>query len=95
MSTVREHGGRGRINVRVDPEKEARIRAAAAANGESLTGFILAAATERAETVLDRAGRIALKTAEFERFVASLELPIEPMPTLRRYAKQTSPIPTR
>lgn len=95
MDTVKRHRGMGRINVRVDPEQEARIRAAADANGESLTGFLLAAATERAEEVLDRAGRVALKTAAFERFVTALDSPVEPMPTLRRYTEQPSPIPPR
>jgi len=93
MARMPERGGRGRINVRVAPGQEARIRAAAEANGESLTGFLLAAATERAEEVLERAGRVTVKTAAFERFVAALDAPVEPMPTLRRYAEPPGPIP--
>ncbi|MGH9293036.1 MAG: DUF1778 domain-containing protein [Acidimicrobiales bacterium] len=56
-----------------------------------MTGFLLAAASERAETVLERAGRIALEGEAFECFVTALEAPVEP--TLRRYAEQASPIP--
>lgn len=95
MSSV-EPRRRGRINLRVDHDQEARLRAAAEANGETLTGFLLAAAAERAEEVLDRAGRIALSGAAFDRFVAALEEgDTEPMPTLRRYVEEPGPIPPR
>lgn len=95
MARVQEHSGRGRINIRIGLEQEARIRAAAEASGESLTGFLVAAAAERADEVLERSGRVALQAAAFERFVAALDVPVEPMPTLRRYAERPSPIPSR
>ena len=94
MSSL-DQKSRGRINLRVDPNQEARLRAAAEANGETLTGFMLAAATERADQVLERAGRIAISAGAFERFVSALEGRVEPMPTMSRYAQETSPIPTR
>lgn len=94
MSSL-EQKSRGRINLRVDQDQEARLRAAAEANGESLTGFMLAAAVERADQVLERAGRIAVSSAAFKRFVDALEGPVEPMPALSRYAQETSPIPAR
>jgi uncharacterized protein (DUF1778 family) len=90
-----EHRSRGRINIRVGPEQEARLRAAAEANGETLTGFLLAAASQRAEEILERAGRIALNGAAFERFVAALDAPVKTMPTVERYAAEPSPIPSR
>ncbi len=93
--TSAEQKRRGRINLRVDPDQEARLRAAAEANGETLTGFLLAAAAERAEEVLARAGRIAVSGAAFDRFVAALDEDAEPMPTLSRYADEPSPIPPR
>jgi uncharacterized protein (DUF1778 family) len=55
---------------------------------------VLAAATERAETVLERAERIDLSTQAFQRFVAALDQPVEEMPVLRRYAVTDSPIPS-
>jgi uncharacterized protein (DUF1778 family) len=88
-----EQRGGGRINLPVDPKQEGRIRAAAEANGESLTGFLLAAAAERADEVLERVRRVAASTAAFERFVGALDSPDEAMPTLRRYAERPSPIP--
>ncbi|UQX10063.1 type II toxin-antitoxin system TacA family antitoxin [Candidatus Mycobacterium methanotrophicum] len=94
MASV-EHKSHGRINLRVDANQEARLRAAAEAAGETLTGFMLSAAGERATHVLENAGRIAIKSAAFERFVAALDAEIEPMPTLSRYAQEPSPIPFR
>lgn len=90
-----ENKRQGRINLRVDPEQEARLRAAAEANGESLTGFLLAAGAERAASVLERASRIALSATAFEQFIAALDANPEPLPTLRRYASEPGPIPTR
>ena len=91
----REPRNRGRINIRVDPEQAARLRAAGDVNGETLTGFLLGAAAQRAEEVLERAGRIAVNDAAFERFVAALDAPVETMPTVERHAAEPSPIPTR
>jgi uncharacterized protein (DUF1778 family) len=89
------HESRGRINLQVDPHQEARLRAAADADEETLTSFMLAAAGERADNVLERAGRIAIGRAAFDRFVAALDSKAEPMPTLSRYAQEASPIPSR
>ena len=47
------------------------------------------------DQVLERVGSIAISAEVFERFVHALEGQVEPMPTLSRYAQQTSPIPVR
>jgi uncharacterized protein (DUF1778 family) len=86
---------RGRINMRVSERQERVLRAAAELNGETLTGFMLAVATERAEEVLARAQRIDLGAEAFKRFLAALDAPVEDMPTVRRYARKRSPIPAR
>lgn len=83
----------GRINLRVSARQERVLRAAAELSGETLTGFMLAAATERAEEVVARAQRIEVSTEAFQRFVAALDAPVEDMPALRRYARRRSPIP--
>lgn len=90
-----EHLTRGRINLRVDPHQEARLRAAAEASGETLTGFMLSAAGARAEDVLERAGRIAISAGAFQRFVAALDADVESMPVLSGYARESGPIPPR
>ena len=84
----------GRINLRVSARQERVLRAAADLTGETLTGFMLAAATERAEEVVARAQRIDVRSDAFRRFVAALDAPPEDMATLRRYARKRSPIPT-
>jgi len=94
MSAVDEKG-RGRINLRVNPDQEARLRAAAEANGETLTGFLLVAGTERAEEVLERIRRIAVSGDAFDQFVAALDADVAPMPTLKRYAEEPGSIPSR
>ena len=81
--------------MRVSERQERVLRAAADLSGETLTGFVLAVATERAEEVLARGQRIDLDVEAFERFVAALDGPVEVMPTLRRYAGEPSPIPLR
>ncbi len=85
----------GRIHMRVSKRQERILRAAAELTGETMTGFVLAAATERAETVLERAERIDLSAQAFQRFVAALDQPAEEMPVLRHYAVTDSPIPSR
>ncbi|MGH3372515.1 MAG: DUF1778 domain-containing protein [Nocardioidaceae bacterium] len=84
---------RRRINMRVSERQERELRAAAELTGDTLTGFVLAAATERAQEVIERAERINVSADAFERFVAALDGPVEEMPTLRRYARKRSPIP--
>jgi uncharacterized protein (DUF1778 family) len=85
----------GRLNMRVSERQERVLRAAAELSGETLTGFVLASATERAEEILERAQRIDVSAEEFKRFVDALEAPAEEMPALRRYARKRSPIPAR
>ena len=81
--------------MRVSERQERVLRAAAELSGETLTGFVLGVATERAEELLERAQRIDLSAEAFKRFVDALEAPAEEMPTLRRYARKRSPIPAR
>jgi uncharacterized protein (DUF1778 family) len=81
--------------MRVSERQERVSRAAADLSGETLTGFVLGAATERAEEVLDRAQRIELGRETFRRFVEAVDRPTEEMPTLARYAREQSPIPAR
>jgi uncharacterized protein (DUF1778 family) len=69
----------------------------AEANGETLTGFLLTAGTERAEAVLERVRSITVSAAAFKRFMTALneDATPDPMPTLTRYARESSPVPSR
>jgi uncharacterized protein (DUF1778 family) len=84
-----------RINMRVTDEQERILRAAADLSGETLTGFVLSVATERAADVVARAQRIEISAEAFGRFVAALDGPAEDMATVRRYAAKPSQIPPR
>jgi uncharacterized protein (DUF1778 family) len=84
-----------RLNMRVSERQERVLRAAADVSGETLTGFVLGAATERAEEILERTQRIELGIEAFRRFVEAVEAPVEEMPALSRYARERSPIPAR
>jgi uncharacterized protein (DUF1778 family) len=91
-SETRDVRGR-RINTRVSEEQERTLRTAAAVKGETLTGFVLSAASDRAVEVLEHAQRMELRADAFARFLAALDRPVEEMPPLRRYARKQSPIP--
>jgi uncharacterized protein (DUF1778 family) len=84
-----------RINMRVSEQQERVLRAAAELSGETLTGFVLSVATERAHDVVARSQRLEVSAEAFERFAAALDGPPEEMPTVRRYARKTSQIPAR
>lgn len=78
--------------MRVDERQERVLRAAAELSGQTLTGFVMGVATERAEDVLERAHRIDVGADAFERFVTALDEPVEEMPKLRDYSRRQSPI---
>jgi uncharacterized protein (DUF1778 family) len=82
-----------RINMRVTDHQERILRAAANLSGETLTGFVLSVATERAADVVARAQRIDVSAEAFGRFMAALDGPAEDMATVRRYASKPSQIP--
>ncbi|MGA2471395.1 MAG: DUF1778 domain-containing protein [Solirubrobacteraceae bacterium] len=87
-------GRRGRINMRVNERQEQVLRAAADLKGETLSAFVLAAATEQAEDVLAQGRRIHVSAEAFERFLTELDRPPEEDPVLRRYAQKRSPFST-
>lgn len=66
-----------RLNFRVRPDTEQRLRAAAAACEESLTDFVIAAAEKRAEEVL--ATHTLVPPDYFDRLIAALDEPVETM----------------
>lgn len=79
--------------MRVSEQQERILRTAAELSGETLTGFVLSVATERAADVVARAQRIEVTEEAFHRFVAALDGPPEDMPRVRRYAGRQSQIP--
>lgn len=85
MST--RHTAERRLNMRLSSQQEGLLRSAAERQGQSITGFVLGAATDRAREIIDQAERIELNRRDFRRFIKALDSPVESMPTLTRYAR--------
>ena len=84
--------------MRLSTDQEVLLRAASALVGESMTAFVLGAATERANELLDRANRIEITRPAFDRFMTTLYRPTaergpSEMPKLRFYAASAQRIP--
>jgi len=75
-----------RLNFRVRPDTEQRLRAAAAACEESLTDFVIAAAEKRAEEVL--ATHTLVPPDYFDRLIAALDEPVETNGALRKASRR-------
>ncbi|MGQ0433137.1 MAG: type II toxin-antitoxin system TacA family antitoxin [Microthrixaceae bacterium] len=83
----------GRLNFRLSSEQERALRDAAALTGQSVSGFVLSSAVERAHELLERANTIELSDAAFRRFVGALDEPAEVVPELVRLFERNSRIP--
>ncbi|GAA1084922.1 type II toxin -antitoxin system TacA 1-like antitoxin [Nocardiopsis metallicus] len=77
MSTATE-----RIEVRVTPEDKALFLEAARINHESASKFVVRAAREAAEEVVEREQTTRVPAAFFDAMVESLEEPAEPIDEL-------------
>lgn len=73
MSAIRSR----RIDVRVTDEQDAIIREAAAAEGQTVTTFLLGAAEARARMVLDQRRHLVMSDRAFAAFAAALDTPGE------------------
>lgn len=71
-----------RIDVRVTETQDALIREAAAVTGETVTGFLLGAAEQRARELLDERRHLVTSTQTFDAFAAALDAPAERVPEL-------------
>ena len=76
----------GRVEIRIDPEAKAKLARAAALEHIDLTAFILRAALPAAQTVIERAERIALTERDSLKVLDLLENPPAANSRLRRAA---------
>ena len=76
-----------RIELRAEPEREQRIRYAAKLSGQSLTDFMLDAASERAEEVIASAHVTAVPADFFDALWEALDGPAQPNARLARAFK--------
>ena len=68
-----------RIDVRVTDAQDALIREAAALAGETVTGFLLSAAQQRAREMLDERRHLVMSDQTFATFAAALDGAAEPV----------------
>lgn len=82
---------RHRLEMRVTPEQEALIRHAADLEGTTITAFVLDTMTAQASTVIEAHRDLVLANEAFDRFLAELDKPAQPVPQLvdlfRRHPK--------
>jgi uncharacterized protein (DUF1778 family) len=80
--TIRE----ARLDFRLDPESKARIERAAKLNHESVSSFVLHAATDAADRVLARAEITLMPADQFDELLAALDA-ADQAPALARLGK--------
>lgn len=76
-----------RIEVRTEPEREAWIARAAAAEELSVSAFVIGAATREADRVLARRDATVMPAEQFDRLIDALDEP-DPAERLRTAARQ-------
>ena len=84
----RPEGKEGRLNVRATARQLNLLRQAAEAQGRSLSDFVLAAATERAEEVLVERRHFVASGQAWDSFMATLDAPPDPVPALVRLFRE-------
>jgi uncharacterized protein (DUF1778 family) len=73
---------RHRLEVRVTPDQDALIRQAADLEETTVTAFVLDTVTSRAKRVLKHHQDLVLSNQAFDRFIAELDKPAQPVPEL-------------
>lgn len=74
-----------RIEMRTDPDSEARITRAASVTRESVSSFVLRAATAEADRILARTEVTLMPVEQFDALIDALDVP-DPAPALSRLA---------
>jgi len=77
-----------RIEARIDPDSAERIRYASALEHTSMSGFLVAAAAEKAERVIAEHAYTLVPGDYFDRLLEVLDQPAEPMPELAAVARR-------
>lgn len=88
MSDPAVSSRRHRLEVRVTPEQDALIRQAADIEDTTVTAFVLDTVTTRAKRVVKQHQDLVLSNDAFDRFVAELDKPANPVPELVELFKQ-------
>lgn len=84
---------RHRLEVRVTPEQDALIRQAADMEGATVTCFVLDTVTARADRVMKQRRDLVLSNEAFDRFMAELDKPADPVAELVELFKRHPKLP--
>lgn len=76
-----------RIEVRTDPQREALLREGAQLSNKTLSGFILDAASRRAEEVIAQANLTVVPSEFFDALLIALDVPPTSNAALQRAAR--------
>lgn len=76
-----------RIEMRADPESEAKIAEAARLSQQSVSAFVLNVATTAAEHIIARVDHVLMPADQFDALISSLDVP-DDAPTLARAASR-------
>lgn len=90
---ARTEARRHRLEVRVTPEQDALIRQAADLEDTTVTAFVLDTVTTRARKVIKQNQDLILSNDAFDRFIAELDRPAEPVPELIELFRRNPPLP--
>lgn len=82
VKEARTPARRHRLEVRVTAEQDAAIRQAAELEDTTVSAFVLETVTAKANRVLRRHRDLILSNEAFDRFIAELDGPAEPVPEL-------------
>jgi len=75
-----------RIEARVEPDRAERIRFASSLSHTSVSGFMVDAASEKAEQVIAQASYTMVPSDYFDTLLAALDEPVEPIEALQAAA---------
>jgi uncharacterized protein (DUF1778 family) len=78
-----------RIEVRTDPEREALLKQAASLTNQTLTGFVLDAAEQRAKEVVAEANTTVVHSTFFDELLLALDDPPQSNEAMRNAARQS------
>lgn len=78
-----------RIEVRTDPEREALLKQAASLSNQTLTGFVLDAAEQRAKEVVAKANTTVVPSSFFDDLLLALDDPPKANPAMRKAARRS------
>ncbi len=84
--------GGAKLDLRLSPEEETRLNAAALAAHRSVTEFVLESAMQRADETLAGRTRFGLDADRWRAFLSALDAPPRDLPRLARLFQEDGPL---